>query len=123
MGRAERRKAGKTEKVKTYVLTVDQIEQIKREAAEEAVKKLRDEIVKTTMLKVFKMFLAIPLMVLHDKFGFGKLRLDRFTNYVMIWYESVQNGETDINELIEIVNGFTNSKIVKEDPDAHQKKA
>lgn len=92
MNRAERRRSAKQQqsKQKTYVLTEDQIKQIKMDAVNEATR------------KAFLMFMSIPVMVLHDKFGFGKIRLTRFMDYVLIWYESVQNNETRILELVKI---------------------
>lgn len=91
MNRAERRRSARQEeKPRTYVLTDDQIEKIKRDAAHEATH------------KAFVMFLSIPVMVLHDKFGFGKTRLSRFMDYVLIWFESVYDNETQLRELIKV---------------------
>lgn len=92
MNRAERRrnKQQSAEKTKTYVLTQDQIDKMKRDAVNEATR------------KAFAMFLSIPVMVLHDKFGFGKQRLTRFMDYVLVWYESVQAGETPLRELLTV---------------------
>jgi hypothetical protein len=90
MNRAERRKQKNATSPKTYVLTEDQINQIKRDAAATATR------------KAFLMFLSIPVMVLHDKFGFGKLRLSRFMDYALIWFESVQNNETQLMEIVKI---------------------
>lgn len=90
MNRAERRKAGKTEKVKTYVLTEDQIQKMKDDAAREAT------------AKAFKMLLSVPVMVLHDKFGFGHIRLDRFMHYALIWFNEVMEGGTPLNEIMKI---------------------
>lgn len=91
MNRAERRKQGKSApKPKTYVLTEDQIEKMKLDA------------VNTATRRAFLMFLAIPVMILRDKFGFGKQRLSRFMDYALIWYESVQNNETHLLELVKI---------------------
>lgn len=91
MNRAERRRSAKqAEKPKTYVLNEDQIRQIKIDAVKEAID------------WVFRMFLSIPVMVLHDKFGFGKIRLSRFMDYALVWYESVQNDETRLAELMKI---------------------
>lgn len=91
MNRAERRRSAKqAEKPKTYVLNEDQIRQIKREAVNEALD------------RAFRMLLSIPVMVLHDKFGFGKMRLGRFMDYVLVWYESVQSDETRLAELLKI---------------------
>ena len=91
MNRAERRKNKlSAEKPKTYVLTEDQINKMKRDAINEAT------------FKAFMMFMSVPVMVLHDKFGFGESRLSRFMDYVLVWYESVQNGETPLTELVKV---------------------
>lgn len=92
MNRAEQRRQAKSvqAKTKTYVLTKDQIDQMKKDAVNEATR------------KAFLMFLSIPVMVLHDKFGFGKLRLGRFMDYALMWFESVQNDETRLVELVKI---------------------
>lgn len=90
MNRAERRRNAKQEKPKTYVLTEDQIAKLKQDAAHEA------------MWKTFLMFMSIPVMVLHDKFGFGQTRLGRFMDYAVMWYESVYNNETRLMELVNI---------------------
>lgn len=91
MNRAERRKHKQSaQKPKTYVLTEDQINKMKMDAVNEATR------------KAFLMFLSIPVMILHDKFGFGKIRLGRFMHYALMWYESVQNNETKLMELVKI---------------------
>jgi hypothetical protein len=90
MNRAERRKQKNASQPKTYVLTQDQIDQMKIDAVNIATR------------RAFLMFMSIPVMVLHDKFGFGIRRLSRFMDYVLIWYESVQNNETKIMELVKV---------------------
>ena len=90
MNRAERRKNAVTTKPKTYVLTDDQIRKLKQDATNEATR------------RAFLMFLSIPVMVLHDKFGFRKVRLSRFMDYALVWFESVQNDETRLMELMKI---------------------
>lgn len=92
MNRAERRRSAKQQeqKTKTYVLTEDQITQMKLNAVKEATR------------RAFLMFLSIPVMILHDKFGFGKIRLTRFMDYALIWYESIQDDETHLLELVEV---------------------
>lgn len=90
MNRAERRKNAITTKPKTYVLTDDQIRKIKQEAVTEATR------------KAFLMFMSIPVMVLHDKFGFRKVRLSRFMDYALVWFESVHNDETRLMDLVKI---------------------
>ena len=91
MNRAERRKNKQSaQKPKTYVLTEDQITKMKQDAVKEATR------------KAFFMFMSIPVMVLHDKFGFGKIRLGRFMDYALIWFESVQDNDTSLMELMKI---------------------
>jgi len=101
MNRAERRKAGKkADKPKVYMLTQDQIDQLKKEATDEATR------------TAFKMFMSIPLMVLHDKFGFGKIRGSRFMDYALIWFEAVQKGETDLKEIMKIAEDLTGVRVI-----------
>lgn len=103
MNRAERRRLAKSaqkEKEKTYVLTQAQIDEMKMEATNEATR------------KAFLMFLSIPVMVLHDKFGFGKRRLEKLMHYCMVWYESVQNGETKLLELVKIAENECGIKVL-----------
>ena len=100
MNRAERRKNAVATKPKTYVLTEDQIQQMKREVAAQATR------------RAFLLFMSIPAMVLHDKFGFGKIRLARFMEYVLVWYQSVQSNETKLSELVKIVQDECKIKIL-----------
>lgn len=86
MNRTERRRQKKQEKPKTYVLTEEQIQKIKRDAVNEAL----------------KMLLPIPVVVLHDKFGFGKIRLDRFLHYFFGWVNGIQDGSVSLQELMQI---------------------
>jgi hypothetical protein len=104
MNRAERRKNKlSAEKPKTYVLTKDQIEQMKRDAVIEATR------------KAFLMFMSIPIVVLHDKFGFGVQRLSKLMHYALSWYESVQEGETDILELVKVAEKECGIQIMTHD--------
>ncbi len=100
MNRAERRRAKRTaEKPKTYVLTDDQIQQIKFEAMEYA----------------FRMLLAVPSLVLHDKFGFGRIRLDRFNYYALSWLKSVQKGEVSLETVMTLCKEEAGYDVIKED--------
>ena len=91
MNRAERRKAGKKDKVPTYNLTQGQINQIKQEARNEAV-----EIAVTLML-------ALPLEVLKDKYWVktAKRRLPKFLDNVLSLYDNWNKGVLTIEELRE----------------------
>lgn len=133
LNRKQRRKAGITEKPKTYNMTEAQIEKIKADAVREAnaeIQRLRaeNEALRLTLMKrkseimakavhdAFMLFMSIPVMVLHDKFGFGKIRFDRFMNYVLIWYESVQNGEFTIEHIVKIAESVSGIKFVNQNP-------
>lgn len=114
--RAERRRAEKAAKKATvvYHLTQDQINQMINEAVEKALAGLKEKAVDEATRAAFKMFMSIPTMVLHDKFGFGQIRQDRFMRYVMIWYESIQNGETTLKEIVEIAEDLHGIKVVEQ---------
>jgi hypothetical protein len=58
------------------------------------------------------MFMSIPVMILHDRFGFGKIRLSRFMDRALIWYEAVQNNEVHIMELIEVAENECGIKLL-----------
>lgn len=96
MNRAERRRQAKSAqaKPKTYVLTQEQIDDMKKKVADEAT------------YKAFLMFMCIPVMVLHDKFGFGKTRIQRFMDYAQIWYKSVLEGETPLREILDLTEAM-----------------
>lgn len=94
MNRKERRKAGKTEKVKTYVLTDQQIKKIKDDAVTEAL----------------KILLAVPVVVLHDKFGFGTVRNGRFLSCVNTWVKACMQDENTLAEVLKVAQeeaGYT----------------
>lgn len=95
MNRNERRKQGNPVKPKTYVLSENQIENIKNAAVREA----------------FQMLLSIPLVVLYDKFGFRKVRLDRFLHYALGWVDSIQTGEITLDEMLKICRDEAGIKI------------
>lgn len=102
MNRAERRRNARNEKPKTYVLTEDQITKLKQDAAYEATR------------RAFFMFMAIPIMVLHDKFGFGVRRLTKFLDYALIWFDSVQKNETSLTELVKIAEKECGIKVLQQ---------
>lgn len=93
MNRAERRRSAKQQQKqeqRTYVFTEEQIEKMKLDAVLEATR------------RAFLMFMSIPVMVLHDKFGFDKIDSDRFMDYAIMWFESVENDETRLIELVNV---------------------
>ena len=112
MNRAERRKAGKQEKPAVYMYTQDQIDKMIQDAVAKELDGIREKAVDEATRTAFRMFMSIPLMVLHDKFGFGKIRGTRFMDYALIWYESVMKGETDLKEIMKIAEDLTGVQFI-----------
>lgn len=91
MNRAERRRLEKQGKLipKEPVINIktSDVQAIKKNATSEAVD------------KAFFMMLALPLMVLHDKYGFGKVRGERFIDQVLDLYDSFEKGFVTLDDL------------------------
>lgn len=121
MNRAERRRLAKqgvvAEKPAVYHLTQNQIDDMIRKAVDE----VKDDAVNVATRTAFQMFMSIPVMVLHDKFGFGRIRGSRFMDYAMIWYESVMKGETTLKEVMKISEDLTGVQFIMDStPDRKQ---
>lgn len=94
MGRAERRKAGIKEKVKTYNLTLADIQKIKKDAADEAYNRIMESIqteINQQILDSDRAYNtnldAAILWTLHTRFGFGRKRLRRFWEAFLLEHE------------------------------------
>ena len=94
MNRAERRRKQRKieKKQKTYNLTVGQIEKMKDDAVTEAVG------------TSFALMLGIPLIVLRDKYGFGRKRMDRFIDYVLDTFDSFDKGYVTLEDIEEVLH-------------------
>lgn len=80
-------KEQKKEKTPTYNFTWEQIQQLKKEAAKEAVS------------EVIELTLGIPAMVLKDKYGFGKKRLPEALDHMVDLYESYEMGYLTLQDI------------------------
>lgn len=91
MNRAEMRRAKRenSKKQKTYTLTQAQIDSIKQEAIKEAVD------------KAFLLMLAIPVMVLHDKWWekSAKKRCPKFVDQCLDLYDSFEKDYVTLEDL------------------------
>lgn len=91
MNRAERRKSQNkghaVSKEPVINIKYSDIQNIKKEAAKEA-----GEIALLLML-------SIPVTVLHDKWGFGKVRIERFTDQVLDLYDSFEKDYVTLDDL------------------------
>lgn len=89
MNRAQRRATG-SPKEPTYTLTKSQIQEIKKQATDEAVD------------AAFKLMLCIPATVIHQ--NFSKImkkegRVENFLDLVLYLYESYNRGDVSLEEL------------------------
>lgn len=87
MNRAERRRLGIKNKEPVINLKAGDISKIKENAANQAID------------TAFVMMMAIPLMVLRDKYNFGKKRLETFSDYVLDLYDSFDKGYITFDDL------------------------
>lgn len=91
MNREQRRKQKVKSKEPTYNLTMVQIENLKKQATDEAVRK----VVRFAMAKNF----YFSMMVLRDKYGFGKKRLGDFMEYMADLYDSFGDGYLSLEDM------------------------
>lgn len=91
MNRQQRRANGIKGANRTYVLTDEQITKIKTDAAREA------------MDIAFIAMLSLPLITLHDKFGFGKQRLEKFADGLLSEWRCFDEGYITLDVLKKIL--------------------
>ncbi len=108
MNRAERRKAGITAKPKTYVLTDVEIQRIK----EEIKKEIEAEVEQRAVDKAFIMLLGIPVLVIRNQHNFGKIRIIRFVESMMGWYESICSGDVTMKEVVDVLHEEADMDII-----------
>lgn len=101
MNRQERRKQKISAKPKTYTLTDGQISKLKADAVKEASE------------KAFIAMLGLPLLALRDEFGFGRGRLERFTNKLLEEYRCFDEGYVGLDELKQVIKDETGLDIYK----------
>lgn len=101
MNRQQRRalKRAEQKKEKTYLLKNDTLTTIKEESTKKAVN------------TAFTLMLGIPLMVLRDKYGFGKKRLEDFINFAIDLYDSFDKEYVTLEDLHQTIYEETGVKI------------
>ena len=98
MNRAERRRAG-AEKEPVYTLRASDIERMKREATRDAAR------------QVLALTLGLPVMVLHDKWGFGSKRCERFVEQLTGLYQSYVEGYISLDDVRDTLKEETGCEI------------
>ena len=101
MNRAERRRVDKasSKSDKAYMINANAINSIKAEATNNAID------------KAFILMLSMPLMVLRDKYGFGRKRLTEFNEYVLDLYDSFKKDYVTLDDLSKTVEEETGVKL------------
>lgn len=103
MNRQQRRKAGIKKKTATYNLTQEQLYSEIKKGVEEFRQELRTEAVDDAL----RVLAYVPLMVLRDKFGFGKVRLDKFLREFAELVDCVENDYVGFEDMIETIKDET----------------
>ena len=104
MTRAERRRKQREleKKNKVYNLSVQDIAQMKIDAVEEATR------------IGFKTMLVFPLIVLRDKHGFGRKRMNDFVEDVLDQYKMFEEGYFSLEDINKVLEEEVGIKISKE---------
>lgn len=94
----------KQKKKKVYTLTQEQIDEIKDQAVQEAIK----GVLKQTIDEVFILLLAIPMEVLITNYWMksAKKRIPKFIDDVLYLYKAFENDEITIQELEDDLKEF-----------------
>lgn len=103
MNRAERRRLKRNQESRnaTYTLRNEDVTRIKQDAAQEAVD------------KAFVLMLGLPMIVLRDKYGWGKKRLSDFMNHVLEQYDSFNKNFISLDDLWNTIEKETGVKLIE----------
>lgn len=103
MNRAERRRLKRNQEScnATYTLRNEDVTRIKQDAAQEAV------------YTAFTMMLGLPVIVLRDKYGWGKKRLSDFMDYVLELYDSFEKDYVTLDDLWDTIEKETGVKLIE----------
>ena len=102
MNRAERRRLKHNQEGREPVYNVRQsdLEAAKQKAAQKAID------------AAFILMLSIPVMVMRDKYGWGKKRLPEFMDYVVDLYDGFNRGYFTLDDLIDVIRKETGVNIM-----------
>lgn len=101
MNRQQRRANGIKCAVKTYTLTNAQITEMKTAAAKDA------------MEVAFVAMMGLPLIVLRDKFGFGRQRLEKFEKALVDTFGCFDEGRIDLETLKAVIKEETGMEVMR----------
>lgn len=95
----------KKKKTATYQMTLEQIEAERRKAFEDGFKKGKDD--------SFDLMVALPMIILRDKYGFGATRLERFIEQMIEVFDSIHEGYVSFSDLLNALKDETGIDIRK----------
>lgn len=96
MNRAQRRAAKKRGEHIKAPATYNMSEDVLKHLTQEAYKQGRDHNLDDTLVEATMHCIAISLKVLHEQYGYGPKRLERFANS---WLQEYNEGEMSIQEI------------------------
>ena len=118
MNHQERKLAKRAAKsAPTYTLTADQIQVLKQEAYDKALAEYnsRIDVAKKEATDIaFRAAIAVPMVVVHDKLGFGVVRANRFLDCRMAWVRAINDDPGTLVELHELVYEFYGIKLMED---------
>lgn len=118
MNHQERKLAKRAAKsAPTYTLTADQIQALKQDAYDKAWEEYNSRIEavkKEATDRAFRAAIAVPMVVVHDKLGFGVVRANRFLDWMLTWLRAIENDPGTMMELQELVYEFYGIKLMEE---------
>ena len=103
MNRKQRRKAGIKTKVPTYRFTQEQL----HAEINKGIDKFKDEIRDDVTDKALRVIAYVPLIVLHDKWGFGKKRLEKFLYEFAEQIACLENKYVSFDDMIATIKDET----------------
>lgn len=118
MNHQERKLAKRAAKsAPTYTLTADQIQALKQEAYDKAWTEYNSRIedVKKEVTDIaYRAAIAVPMVVVHDKLGFGIVRANRLLDWMMAWLRAINDDPGTLVELHELVYEFYGIKLMED---------
>ena len=96
-------KAPKKNKTPTYNFTLEQIEAM--------MNRVREESVQTAVKTLIELTLGLPVMVMHDKRGWRKGRLEPLVDDILELYNSYENGYLTLEDVREALWEEANIRI------------
>lgn len=100
--RSARRRRGREEKknkTATYNFTKEQLNTYVLKEVDKIRDDIQEEVRADSEKAVFEMLIGIPVLVLHDRFGFGRGRITKFVKHVLNQVDSVDGGYYNLQDL------------------------